>query len=226
MENVLEDSLNTIGSVELFLLKQGMVEEKQKFLSQTNNLLKEIGSDDKIQTEEEKQKDIGYKLKSFLQKVTTKKEENTEDEVETIDTNSFVYLKNKRELSIYKKRLRKNTRDIIKKILSFKFSDLKRLLLKRKLLKQNIQIVQNRIHQKQVSYTKIVHGFGYYRDQFFALVYWISLLMTAVMGLYSFVYIILSTLDTMGKIELAFLQKSLFFVVFFAVLSFLFSLIR
>ncbi|PID84397.1 hypothetical protein CSB09_01130 [Candidatus Gracilibacteria bacterium] len=226
MKNILENSLNTIGSVELYLLKQGMVKEKKKFLSQTNDLLKEIGSDNKIQTEDEKQKDIGYKLKSFFQKIVEKKEETPEEEIQTIDTNSFVYLKNKRELSIYKKRLSKNTRDIIQKILSFKFSDLKRLYLKRKLLKQNIQIVQNRIHQKHVSYTKIVHGFGYYKDKFFAFIHGISMLITVIIFIYTVVYIYLSSFDSLGIIKISFLEKSLFFVVFFTLLNFLLSLVR
>ncbi len=226
IKHVLEDSLGTIGSVELFLLKQGMVQEKKKFLSKTNDLLKEIGSNNKIQTQEEKESDIGYKLQSLFSKITDKKEEEKEDSTNTIDTNSFVYLKNKRELSIYKKRLQKNLTDIIKWVFSFKFWNLKRLFLKRKLLRQNIQIIENRINQKHVSYTKIVHGVDYYVNNFFTFIETFSFLFSMILVLYVLVYIILSSVDTLGYVHLEFVGKSLLYITIFTLLNFGFSYIK
>ena len=81
-----------------------------------------------------------------------------------MDKNSFIYFKNQRELSVYKEILGKNDIVIIKTIFTFQWNKLKKLFLKKKLLQQNIQIIDNRIHNKNISYTKIVHGFQYYID--------------------------------------------------------------
>lgn len=229
IKHVLEDSLGTIGSVELFLLKQGMVKEKKQFLSKTNELLKEIWSDTKVQTQEEKESDIGYKLQSLFSKITDNKKEEKDDTntaSATIDTNSFVYLKNKRELSIYKKRLQKNLTDIVKNIFSFKFWNLKRLLLKRKLLRQNIQIIESRINQKHISYTKIVHGVDYYVNMFFEFISTLSFLFSLILVLYIFVYIILASADTLGYIHLEFIEKSLLYITIFTLLNYGFSYIK
>ncbi|MFZ2255720.1 MAG: hypothetical protein WAW59_02760 [Patescibacteria group bacterium] len=45
-----ESSLKSIGQIELELVKTGKEEEKKKFLQETNALLKQIGSNDRIQT--------------------------------------------------------------------------------------------------------------------------------------------------------------------------------
>ena len=79
-----------------------------------------------------------------------------------MDTNSFIYFKNKRELDIYKKTHQKNDSAIVKAIFLFQFAQAKRLLLKRRLLKQNIAIIENRINNRSISYTKIAHGMDYY----------------------------------------------------------------
>ena len=73
-----------------------------------------------------------------------------------VDTNSFIFYKNLRELNIYKQNLNKVVIDIIKAIFTFQFSQVKRLRLKKKLLEQDIQIIDNRIHNRNISYTKIV----------------------------------------------------------------------
>jgi hypothetical protein len=56
--------------------------------------------------------------------------------------------------------------DIIKATLSFDFDRVKRLKLKKRLLEQDIQIIDNRIHNRNISYTKIIKGTKYYTDGF------------------------------------------------------------
>ena len=40
-----------IGETELALMKTGMTDEKQKFLDETNALLKKVGSHDRIESD-------------------------------------------------------------------------------------------------------------------------------------------------------------------------------
>lgn len=162
IQSTLEDSLKQIGTIELEILKKGMIKEKAKFLAETNKLLQSIGSSEKIQTEEEKQSSLEYKFQSFLGRFTNEKKPEKVEPKNRIDTNSFIYFKNKRELDIYKKAHQNNDSAIVKTFFTGKFSLLKRLLLKRRLLLQNIQIIENRLQNKSVSYTKLVHGFDYY----------------------------------------------------------------
>lgn len=188
IQTVLEDSLKDIGAIEIEILKKGMIKEKAKFLAETNKLLQGVGSSEKIQTEEEKKNTLEYKFQNFFGKIAGKKEERkTQNKV---DTNSFVFYKNKRELDIYKKTHQKNDMAIIKALFSGKFSVVKRLLLKRRLLLQNIQIIENRIQNRAVSYTKLVHGVDYYINGFFGIISTLATVFSVGLFFYIFVYIL------------------------------------
>lgn len=108
------------------------------------------------------------KIKSIFQKISEKAQEieasnpEQKDTKKTVDKSSFVFYKNLRELKIYKDLLKKTEILIFKNIVHLQFSEVKRLSLKRKLLYQNIQIIENRINNKNFSYTKIIRGADYY----------------------------------------------------------------
>ena len=114
------------------------------------------------------------------------------------DTNSFIYFKNKRELDIYKKKFSTIEIDIIKKILTFQFAQVKKLLLKKKLIAQNIEIIDNRINNRVISYTKILHGIEYHIKNIFHILDIITSMLIYIIFLYTLVYIVLHTLDIMG----------------------------
>lgn len=143
-----------------------MNDEKKKFLEETNSLLKQIGSSNRIDTGSESV-DLGKALTGFLSKFSQPKKEEKK-ETKKVDTNSFIYYKNQRELNLYKENLNSTDIQILKAIFTLQFTKIKRLRLKKKLLLQNIQIIDNRIHNRNISYTKIVHGFEYYREVFFS----------------------------------------------------------
>lgn len=46
-----------------------MIKEKEQFLQETNQLLKEIGSGERIQTEEQKKQTVEYYVGSFFEKL-------------------------------------------------------------------------------------------------------------------------------------------------------------
>ncbi len=221
IQSTLEDSLKQIGSVELELLKKWMVQEKQKFLSETNSLLKEIGSWARIQTEDEKKNSIEYKLWSMFQKIgwSISEKRQEKSKTEKIDTHSFIYFKNKRELDIYKKSLKKNDQALIKAFFTFQREKVKRLLLKRRLLVQNIQIIDNRIKNTNFSYTKIVHWFDYYLELFFWSIRSVSNVFVLSLFFYMLTYIGLQTLDTIGVLSVHLVGKTIFFVTLFSLFT-------
>lgn len=227
MQSTLEESLKKIGAVEVEMLKKGMIAEKQKFLAETNKLLQGVWSSEKIQTEEEKKKDIGYQLGELFGKISAQKTpEEKPKETQKLDTNSFIYYKNKRELDIYKKAQEKNNKAILSAIFGFKFSSLRRLFLKKRLLSQNIQIIENRISNKVVSYTKIAHGMEYYVDVFFNFINNISILLALALFLYSVSYILLNISLSLHIFSFSLNEKSPLFLALFSVFTFVLSFIR
>lgn len=118
-----ESSLKSIGQIELELVKTGKEEEKKKFLQETNALLKQIGSNDRIQTNASQDfwKNISDIFSRFKTKEVVEKKESKK-----VDTNSFIYYKNQRELNIYKEILWKNDILIVKSILTFQWKKIKK----------------------------------------------------------------------------------------------------
>ena len=163
MSTTVENGLRTIGEVELALLKIGMTEEKKQFLEETNALLKQVGSKNRIESQADKENSLEFKLNNLFNR--PKKVDApvvSQEKKEKKDTNSFIYFKNKRELDIYKKKLNSIEVELFKALFSFQFLQFKKLLLKRKLVSQNIEIIDNRINNRIISYTRMIHGFEYY----------------------------------------------------------------
>ena len=232
MATTVENGLRMIWETELALMKTGMTDEKQKYLDETNALLKKVGSHDRIESETEKQDTLEYKLNHLFEK--PKKVESASVPGATPvatnslkkDTNSFIYFKNKRELNIYKKKLNTTEIDIIKKFLTFQFSQWKKLLLKKKLIAQNIEIIDNRINNRVISYTKILHGIEYHINNIFHIVGMIASILIYTIFLYTLAYIVLHTLDMIGILDNQFQWKSILFITLFTITTFFLSYMR
>lgn len=219
-----ENSLKQIGQIELELVKTGKEEEKKKFLQETNALLKQIWSTDRIETKETQ--DVGKSITDFFSRFQ-KKEISEKKESRKIDTNSFIFFKNQRELDTYKKIHEKNDFLIIKSVVTFQWGKIKRLFLKRKLLRQNIQIIDNRIHNRNISYTKIVHGIEYYVDIFIKTLAYISRTWAYILFLYTFTLLLLKIGSEFWILEFNFqTNKSLLYITLFSLFILLFSFIR
>jgi hypothetical protein len=162
-----EEALLKIGALELEITGAEHEENKKKFIAETNALLRGIGSKSRISPW----------LSALTWKLQTLKDEIFSTSsiepvaVETKDKSSFTYFKNLRELSLYEqslKLLKKEIRSLfIKEIATLSFiksEKMKKLLLKKKLLEQNISILQSRVSGGRFSYTRIVKGLAYYND--------------------------------------------------------------
>ncbi len=227
MSTTVENWLRTIGEVELALLKTGMTEEKKQFLEETNALLKQVGSKNRIESQADKENSLEFKINNFFNR--PKKVEApvvTQEAKVKKDTNSFIYFKNKRELDIYKKKLNSIEIEIFKSLISFQFLQFKKLLLKRRLVSQNIEIIDNRINNRIISYTRMIHGFEYYIKSVFWAIATITNIFFYALFIYTVVYIILNTLDLLGVLPSHIDGKSILFITLFSLLVTLLTFVR
>jgi hypothetical protein len=98
---------------------------------------------------------------SFLEDFNSRAEKAEEEKKIRVDTTSYIYYKNLRELGIYKDKLKEVKRELLKSVFSPKEKK-QRLALKKRLILQNIALIQNRIESRMFSYTRLVKGFQYY----------------------------------------------------------------
>jgi hypothetical protein len=143
-----EGALLKIGALELEITGAEHEEDKKNFIAETNILLRSIGSKSRINPWIST---LSWKLQTLKSEIFNTA--STElAAIETKDKNSFIYFKNLRELSLYEQGLKALKIEILslftKEILSLTFvksEKRKKLLLKKKLLEQNISILQSRV---------------------------------------------------------------------------------
>ncbi len=226
LKNIVEQALTLIGSLETEFIQWSIQWEKKKLLEETNKLLKEIGSSERVDATSED--DIWKKVLQFFERFQKKETEKKpiEEQKKKVDTNSFVYYRNLREFNIYSKNLKVTKFKIFKAIFTFHFQDVKRLLLKKKLLSQNLQIIDNRIHNRNISYTKVVKGAEYYFDILFLTFEKITDILLYSLFLYTLLYILLQSFSSFWLIHLTVESRFFFYVCMLSVATFSFSFMR
>ena len=222
---VVENALTTLGRVEADLIKSSVDNEKEKLLQETNSLLKQIGSTERIESNATSSKDIVKSVSNFFQWLT-KKETSKVQEKKKVDTNSFIFYKNLRELNIYKKNLNKVVIDIIKATLSFDFERVKRLKLKKRLLEQDIQIIDNRIRNRNISYTKIIKGTKYYTDGFLIILQKIGDILLYWLFLYTFAFIFIQSFEKIWIVSFVLQEQFFLYITIISLLAFFSSFFR
>ncbi|MCH2189058.1 hypothetical protein MK079_04505 [Candidatus Gracilibacteria bacterium] len=160
LKEIGERALLKIGEIELKQVEKNKSQEFKNNLKQTNKLLKEVGSNKQFI---QKDHDISYLLKSYILDIKEFYTQIFKRKKEKIDTHSYEYVKNALVLSKYKQRLIGNTLHIIKNFYLFlvpfgTFQDKKdTLLLERRVLKQNIILLQAKQKGGNFSYSRIIH---------------------------------------------------------------------
>lgn len=159
LREVWELALMKVWQIELKLLEETKSKEAKDFLWETNKLLKKIWSDKHFI---DKSSDIWYKFKNKFSSFFwffdwmfswTKKQD--------LDKKSYSYVKNLLVIKKYKQRLRKNDKKMLKNILAMTFPFWDRssirddILLERKVLKQNITLLNAKNKARTYSYTTI-----------------------------------------------------------------------
>jgi hypothetical protein len=107
---------------------------------------------------------VKKKMKQMFSDIKTSfSQPESEKPTTTPESDGFIYFKNLRELSIYREKLKEVKKELWRNF--FGNSPKKdRLLLKKRLLEQNILILESRVEKKYISYTKITKGILYYED--------------------------------------------------------------
>lgn len=93
-------------------------------------------------------------IKDMIRNFFTKKEAPSEEK--KIDTQSFIFYKNLRELNLYKEKLRIVQKDLFLATIFFQKDRIVRLSIRKRLIIQNIQLIEKRIKNVKFSYTSIV----------------------------------------------------------------------
>jgi len=188
---IAESVLIKIWELELELLQTNKIKEKQNFLSETNELLKKFGSWERITNPET---DIYKKIQTIITEIGNNffvKKEIINGE-KKIDTQSYIFYKNLRELNIYKEKLHTTQKDLFLAIIFFQKEKITRLSIRKKLIVQNIQLIEKRIKNVKFSYTSIVNWFQYYLDVIIFLLKTIGNYMVYIIYVYSLFFVYFS----------------------------------
>jgi hypothetical protein len=212
-----EAALLKIGEVELSLIEKNITSEKKQFLTETNKLLGDFWSHKQIKPQTE---DIWIKLQKILKDFYTDFFAPKKQEI-TLNKNSYAYLKTIREIIIYKQKLSQTNSQIFKNIFTFHTTENKKLQLKKRLIIQNITILQNKVQNKKFSYTQLVKGFEYYRDVILFLIQSIGNVVLFAIFLYSLVFLSKGSYSAFFTRDFSFNLNSIYIVVLLAFFSFL-----
>jgi len=161
LKEIWEVALIKIWKLETDKLNKNKDDKTSILLKETNSLLKKIGSNRSFI---EKRKDIKYIIKNYLLQIKyilsnlIKKKKNVK-----IDKKSYMYLKTILLLNKYKEILRINNKEIYKNFYLFIlpiYSEKKeQIILRRRVIKQNILLLKSKVDWKVFSYTKIKKTF-------------------------------------------------------------------
>lgn len=152
-----EAALERVGQLEIELIEKGFIKEKKEALKDTNSLLKNIGSSKRMVLPEDDfvvQAKIFWKgfRDNYLSKATMKAGASATGEA---STNEFLYFKNVRELKAYETKRAEINHELLRGMFSIRGEKRERLVLKRKMIEQNIELLSSRIKNRSVSYVKI-----------------------------------------------------------------------
>lgn len=167
-----ETALDSIGKLEIELIEKGYVKDKKSVLGQTNELLRGMGSSKRVVLPED---DFVVQAKAFWKGfqenylAPVEKAAKTTSSGADASMSEFVYFKNVRELKAYEAKRAEINRELFRGMLRLRGGKKDRLILKRKLIEQNIELLSNRIKNRSVSYVKIKRGVFRYSESLFYL---------------------------------------------------------
>lgn len=205
LKEIGELALIKIGDIELQSLEKEKTKASKTLLKETNVLLKKIGSWKQFRS---KERDINYILTSFFSQfkknvassIGSWKESKEKIKGEVIDKESYSFLKTLLLLEKYKEKLKDNNKNLLQNIaivaLPFGKNIEKRdkILLKRKVIKQNITLLKAKKQGSIWSYTSIVKGYNKIFDLIWELLQSISRVLLYVVVFYSFFFVAYLTL--------------------------------
>ncbi len=168
LKEVAEAALVKVWSIELEALEKHKDNNSRKLLKETNKLLKQVWSKEQFI---EKDRDFNFIISSFISKVKNffdgiKAKKDLMIKWDEIDKESYNYLKTELLIKKYNEKLKENTFFILKNFYKFllpfwkNWEEKDLILLKRKVILQNILLLKAKKSWKLKSYTKLVKWYN------------------------------------------------------------------
>ncbi len=203
LREVWEAALLKVWEIELKSLEKSKDEKWEQLLEETNKLLKQIWSEEKFIPENRDIKKQINKVFSIIQNFIGdfKKNSKKEKPKEKKDETSHDYLKTVIFLNKYKQKLKQNNINILKNFFVFIFpfwkniSKKQDLLVRRKVIKQNIFLFKAKSEWKTFSYTKVIKWFDYILETIFNFFFSTKNYLLFIIILYSFIFFIFLNLS-------------------------------
>lgn len=230
LKQVWELALIKVWEIELKILESKKDEESRKLLSETNKLLKEVGSKNSFIPKEQ---DIWYIVNNFIKsfweffKSTKQKKQKF-----SIDTTSSSYLKTKLLIEKYEKKLKILNQEKIKNILIYIFPSKENIKLKEnyylrnKVLRQNLIILKSRLTGKTYSYSKIVKGYYTFIEKILWFLNFFKNPLLTLIVFYSSIFLILNILHFFKIYSLEINFYGLFYFLFINITFLLLQMVR
>jgi len=163
LKEVWELALKKIWEIELSIVEKYKDKDSKKLLKETNSLLKKIGSKEHFV---EKDKDISYILHKIWEKIKDKVSFKMWKKSDWLDRESTSYWKTKLLIEKYQEKQKQNKLNILKNFYVFILPIWKNkekaenLILRKKVINQNIVILKAKVTGKLVSYTKVIKWYN------------------------------------------------------------------
>lgn len=230
LKQVGELALMKVWEIELKILESKKDEESKKLLSETNKLLKEVGSKSSFTP---KDQDIGYIVKNFFKSFWEFfKSGKQKKQKFSIDTTSSSYLKTKLLIEKYEKKLKNLNQEKRKNFLIYIIPSKKNTkqkenyYLRNKVLRQNLIILKSRLTGKTYSYTKIVKGYYTFVEKVLWFLEFFKNPLLVLIIFYSSLFLLLNILHFLGIYVLEINFYGLFYFLFLNITFLFLQMVR
>lgn len=214
LKEIWELWLIKVWEIELSILETKKSEEVRKLLAETNKLLKSVGSKESFI---EKEKDIGYLLEKWVNSLLDGFKKEKKRDVEILDKQSNAYTKTKVLYNKYEKKSKEVQLEILKNIHIFLIPTKENqkkseyLLLKQKVIKQNMMILKAKLTKPLFSYTKIVKWYDTIVQKILDFLYYLRSPLYVFIFIYSALFIFLESLKFYWGIQLEVNYNGIFY---------------
>lgn len=232
LKEIWELALVKLAQIELQSVEKNKDKQSRELLKNTNKLLKEIWSSRQFI---EHDKDIKRRALELIQSISDTfsqlKVKKVKKEKKLIDTTSYNFLKTVLLLEKYKEKLSQNSKEIQKNLPLFLnvFSSSEKkekILLKRKVIKQNISILKAKKTGNISSYTTVKKGYVKILENLLKHIRFFGKLWIFMISIYSMVFFLSLSQESIWFSYIYFNPQSLLYFVLFFFFFFLISLSR
>ncbi len=215
-----EKALMKIGSIELRSIERDKNTDQRVLLKQTNELLKKIGSNQKfIEQDKDIKKIVAHVFDEIKISFDGIKQSFKSEKIEKLDKGSYSYIKTKLLKQKYKTRQKENTRNIIQNFIVFllPFGKNKEtrdnLMIKKRVIHQNISLLDAKLSWKIYSYVKIIKGYKKLIEFILGLFFYIKDSLFGVIFIYSSILLLYTTTQSMFTTSLVLNFSGLYYFI-------------